>query len=91
MPPYKCRVEVFPKKDLLDPAAQAVEKNVPRVDSELEGRVSDFHMGKVMEFVLEAASAEEAQEKTDYLGENLLSNPVIEDYSATTALAEEAE
>ena len=68
-------VEVMLKPEILDPQGQAVKGALTRLG--LEG-VQDVRQGK--RFVIEVAGEVDAA-KLDELAGNLLSNPVIEDYT----------
>ena len=45
--------------------------------------VSNFRVGKVIEFDIDTGSAEEASVQVEAMGDRLLSNPVIETYRYT--------
>jgi phosphoribosylformylglycinamidine synthase subunit PurS len=67
----KVRVLIRPKQDILDPQGQAVERALPALG--FEG-VASVHVGRLVE--LEVADDERIEE----MCEQLLANPLIEDY-----------
>ncbi|MFD2640097.1 phosphoribosylformylglycinamidine synthase subunit PurS [Piscibacillus salipiscarius] len=70
----KVKVHVTLKEGVLDPQGKAVEKALQAKD--FHG-VSDMRIGKYMEFTLESSQVERQVEE---MCEQLLANPVIEDY-----------
>jgi phosphoribosylformylglycinamidine synthase subunit PurS len=70
----KVRVVVMPKQSVLDPQGVAV-RNATR-DAGLESLAS-VRVGKIIELEFSAAPD---QRKLDQICQDLLSNPVIEDY-----------
>lgn len=74
---YSVRVQVLPKKDILDPQGQAVEKALASLGYK---GVSDLKVGKEIVFKVNAESETEAKSKAKEMCEKLLANPVIEDY-----------
>ena len=71
----KVRVLIRPKQGILDPQGQAVERALPALG--FEG-VESVHVGRLVE--LEAADPERVGE----MCEQLLANPLIEDYEIET-------
>jgi phosphoribosylformylglycinamidine synthase subunit PurS len=67
----KVRVLIRPKEGILDPQGQAVERALPALG--FEG-VESVHVGRLVE--LEVADDERVRE----MCEQLLANPLIEDY-----------
>jgi phosphoribosylformylglycinamidine synthase PurS subunit len=67
----KVRVLIRPKEGILDPQGQAVERALPALG--FEG-VESVHVGRLVE--LEVADDERVEE----MCEQLLANPLIEDY-----------
>jgi len=76
----KIRVLIRPKNGILDPQGQAVERALPALG--FEG-VESVHVGRLVE--LEVADAERVGE----MCEQLLANPLIEDYEVEVVEATE--
>ena len=72
----RARVLIRPKEGILDPQGQAVERALPALG--FEG-VSHVHVGRMVELDVEDAS------QLDRMCEQLLSNPLIEDYEILDA------
>ncbi len=72
------RVQVLPKKDILDPQGQAVEKALKSLGY---NEVKDLKIGKEIVFQINSDSQQHAQEKVKEMCDKLLANPVIEDYT----------
>ena len=69
MPLFKARVLVSLRPSVLDPAGEATRG------------VKRLRIGKAIEVDLEAPDRAEAQARLDLLGDRLLANPVIENWS----------
>jgi phosphoribosylformylglycinamidine synthase len=67
----RARVLVRPKRGILDPQGQAVERALPALG--FEG-VRNVHIGRLIELDVEDAS------RLPEMCERLLANPLIEDY-----------
>ena len=67
----RARVLIRPKEGILDPQGQAVERALPALG--FEG-IEHVHVGRMVELDVEDAS------QLDRLCEQLLANPLIEDY-----------
>lgn len=74
---YYVKVQVLPKKDILDPQGLAVEKALVSLGYK---EVRDLKIGKEIVFSTRASSKHEAELKVKEMCERLLANPVIEDY-----------
>lgn len=74
---FKAHVRVMPRQGLLDPQGQAVEHALRALNFEQAGNV---HVGKAIEFNLEAESAEAARALAQAMCDKLLANPVTEDF-----------
>ena len=72
----RARVLIRPKEGILDPQGQAVERALPALG--FRG-VSHVHVGRMVELDVEDAS------QLDRMCEQLLSNPLIEDYEIVSA------
>ncbi len=73
------RVKVFvtPRQGILDPQGRAVEQALKSLG--FDG-VSGVHVGRYIVLEVEAASAEEARDAARKMCDQLLANPLIEDY-----------
>ena len=67
----RARVLIRPKEGILDPQGQAVERALPALG--FEG-VSHVHVGRMVELDVDDPA------QLDQMCEQLLSNPLIEDY-----------
>jgi phosphoribosylformylglycinamidine synthase len=72
----KIRVTVLPKPSVLDPQGVATAEAMRHLGWDQQGRV---RVGKLIEIDLPAGTADEA--KLHAICRDLLSNPVIEDYT----------
>ncbi len=72
----RATVLVRPKEGILDPQGQAVEQSLRK----LGFAVGHARVGRVVDFEVEAESAEEARERVDEMCRQLLANPLIESY-----------
>ena len=82
MPVFKARVLVSLRPSVLDPAGEATRAAAQRLG--VEG-VTRLRIGKAIEVDLEAPNQAEAQARLDLLGDRLLANPVIENWSVDLA------
>jgi phosphoribosylformylglycinamidine synthase PurS subunit len=71
----RARVLIRPKEGILDPQGQAVERALPALG--FDG-VSHVHVGRMVELDVEDPS------QLDEMCEQLLANPLIEDYEVLT-------
>ena len=80
----KATVYVRLKKEVLDPQGRAVQKALETLG--FEG-VSDVRVGKLIEIELGsgAQGGPELRGKLEKMCDELLANPVIEDYEVTTS------
>ena len=81
---YKAEIHVTLKRTVNDPQGLAIRGGLHSLGYE---GVETVRAGKFIEVWLEAESAEEAQRLADEMSDQLLANPVIEDYSV--AITEE--
>ena len=82
MPLFKARVLVSLRPSVLDPAGEATRAAAERLG--VEG-IKRLRIGKAIEVDLEAPDRAEAQARLDLLGNRLLANPVIENWSVDLA------
>ena len=74
---FRARVRVMPRSSILDPQGQAVSHALGELGF---GGVGEVRVGRAIELLLEAASADAAREGALTMCERLLANPVTEDY-----------
>jgi phosphoribosylformylglycinamidine synthase subunit PurS len=72
----RARVLIRPKEGILDPQGQTVERALPALGF---SGVSHVHVGRMVELDVEDPS------QLDRMGEQLLANPLIEDYEILDA------
>jgi phosphoribosylformylglycinamidine synthase subunit PurS len=72
----RARVLIRPKEGILDPQGQTVERALPALGF---SGVSDVHVGRMVELDVEDPS------QLDRMCEQLLANPLIEDYEILEA------
>jgi phosphoribosylformylglycinamidine synthase subunit PurS len=72
----KATVLVRPRAGILDPQGQAVESSL----RQLGFPVAEARVGRVIDLVVEAATADEARGEIERMCERLLANPLIESY-----------
>jgi phosphoribosylformylglycinamidine synthase PurS subunit len=82
VPLFKARVLVSLRPSVLDPAGEATRAAAQRLG--VEG-VKRLRIGKAIELDLEAPDRAEAQARVNLLGDRLLANPVIENWSVDLA------
>ena len=82
---FIAEIDVMPLKELLDPQGKTLANNMKNIN--LDG-VDDIRIGKHIQMVLEADSAEVATEKVETACKKLLSNVIMESYSYSIASAE---
>ncbi|MBF2048344.1 MAG: phosphoribosylformylglycinamidine synthase subunit PurS [Elainella sp. C42_A2020_010] len=82
---YQARIYVTLRPSVLDPAGTAVQSGLNHMGYE---NVEQVRIGKYIELVLTAADEAAAHEQLDRMCDQLLANPVIENYRfELTALA----
>jgi phosphoribosylformylglycinamidine synthase subunit PurS len=74
----KAKIIVMPKRTVLDPQGKTVKHALESMN--FKG-IKDVRVGKFMEIELEASDKAELQKKIDQACRELLSNPVIEEYT----------
>ena len=75
---YKVHVRVVPRGGLLDPQGKAVEHALSALGFK---EASGVRIGRAIELLIEAGSAEDARNRTRAMCDKLLANPVTEDYT----------
>ena len=84
---YKAEIHVTLKRTVNDPQGLAIRGGLHSLGYET---VETVRAGKFIEVWLEADSAEEAQRQAETMSDQLLANPVIEDYSVAISDEESA-
>jgi phosphoribosylformylglycinamidine synthase subunit PurS len=74
---FIAEIDVMPLKALLDPQGKAVMHGLKNMGI---SSVENVRIGKHITLELEAASASEAEEKTEEACKKLLSNPIMESF-----------
>lgn len=73
----KAVVYVTLRESVLDPQGQSVHKTLSRLGFE---EVKDVRVGKYIEIELDESDPARARERAQSMCQNLLANPVIEDF-----------
>ncbi|WP_173917433.1 phosphoribosylformylglycinamidine synthase subunit PurS [Halobacillus sp. Marseille-Q1614] len=74
----KVKIYITLKEGVLDPQGKAVQNSLHSLEYK---NVADVRVGKYMEVMLE--DSKDIEEQVDKMCDQLLANPVIEDYSYT--------
>jgi phosphoribosylformylglycinamidine synthase len=74
----KAKIIIMPKRTVLDPQGKTVKNALETLS--FKG-IKEVRIGKFMEIELESGNKAELQEKIEKACRDLLSNPVIEEYS----------
>ena len=74
---YKAQIYVNLRPSVLDPAGTAVQSGLRHMGYE---NVEQVRIGKYIELLLSAADENSAREQLDRMCDQLLANPVIENY-----------
>jgi phosphoribosylformylglycinamidine synthase len=74
---YQARIYVTLRPSVLDPAGVAVESGLKQLSYD---NVEQVRIGKYIELMISAANEETAHEQLDRICDQLLANPVIENY-----------
>lgn len=77
---FKAVVTVMLKKSVLDPQGAAVERALKTMGNQ---GIKSVRIGKVIEVVVEGGSAAEAEARAAEWADQLLANPIMENYSVT--------
>lgn len=75
---YHSRIYVTLRKSVLDTAGTAVESGLHQLGYQ---NVENVRIGKYIELSLEASDQEQAKQQLNQMCDQLLANPVIENYS----------
>lgn len=74
----KARVLVTLKKTVLDPQGQTIQRALTGLGFK---SVREVRQGKVFEIALDGLTTEQAREQVEKMGREVLTNPVIEEFS----------
>ncbi|HEY9740901.1 MAG TPA: phosphoribosylformylglycinamidine synthase subunit PurS [Coleofasciculaceae cyanobacterium] len=74
---YQARIYVTLRPSVLDPAGVAVESGLKQLGYE---NVEQVRIGKYIELMITATNEDKAREQLDRICDQLLANPVIENY-----------
>jgi phosphoribosylformylglycinamidine synthase PurS subunit len=74
----KVTVYITLKKDVLDPQGKAIHVALNNMGFD---KINGVRQGKLIEIDLDAKDHEQAKEQVKKMSEQLLANPIIEDYS----------
>lgn len=74
---YQCRIYVTLRPSVLDPAGTAVESGLEQMGYQ---DVKQVRIGKYIELILNAKDETAAKQQLDQMCDQLLANPVIENY-----------
>jgi phosphoribosylformylglycinamidine synthase subunit PurS len=74
---YRCEVYIRPRRDILDPQGDAVERALRDLGFNGAGEV---RVGRYLTLALSADSEAAAREQLDAMCGKLLANPITEDY-----------
>lgn len=86
-PAFRFAVNVTPKPGILDPQGKAVERSLPHLG--ITG-VTGVRVGRRVELTVGAADEAAARSVVDHLAGELLSNPLMEQFSVESLGAAEA-
>ncbi len=82
----RAKVTVYPRREILDPQGKAI-RNALRRGGFVE--VAEVRAGKSFEIEIDATSEAAARECLERMCEQLLSNPIVEDYELELGSAPE--
>ncbi len=74
---YQAQIYITLRPSVLDPAGTAVQSGLKQLGYD---HVEQVRIGKYVELVLSAADESQAREQLDRMCDQLLANPVIENY-----------
>lgn len=77
MPKYSAQIYVTLRPSVLDPAGTAVQSGLAHMGYDT---VEQVRIGKYVEITLEASDEASASQQLDRICDQLLANPVIENY-----------
>ena len=74
----KARITVYPRPEILDPQGKAIAGALGRLGFD---KIADVRAGKSFEIVLDRRRSKKLESELGRMCEELLANPLIEDYS----------
>lgn len=77
MPEFTARIQVRPKAEIRDPQGEAVAGALRA----LGNAIADVRTGKEIVVRFTSSDAEQARRAAEAMGDQLLANPVIEEYT----------
>ncbi|MFZ9718737.1 MAG: phosphoribosylformylglycinamidine synthase subunit PurS [Chitinophagaceae bacterium] len=77
---YTVQIKVMPLKELLDPQGKAVLGGLANLGL---NAVEDVRIGKNIDMQIQANSADEAKKMAEQAAQQLLANPVMEQFEVT--------
>jgi phosphoribosylformylglycinamidine synthase len=77
---FHARIIVTLRKSILDPQGKAIEHGIHSLGYD---EVSDVRIGKFIELNVDTLSRERAETIVNEVGQKLLANPVMEDFTFT--------
>ena len=83
---YQAKIFVTLRPSVLDPAGTAVQSGLSHMGYD---NVDQVRIGKYIELTLSAVDADAAEEQLDRMCDQLLANPVIENYRYEVQLQEQ--
>lgn len=75
---FKAKIQVMPKKGILDPQGAAVQKALQTMQYR---NVEEVRIGKYLELWIAGEDEAAVREQVQEMAARLLANPVIEDFS----------
>jgi phosphoribosylformylglycinamidine synthase PurS subunit len=84
MPSFRCEVYIRPRKDILDPQGDAVERALGSLGF---SGASGVRVGRYLTLSIDAASEQAARAQLDEMCGKLLANPITEDYELKVSAA----
>ncbi len=75
---YSVDVRITPREGILDPEGQTIARALGNLGYE---GVTAVRAGRLIELVIEAEDAEAARATVERMCEELIANPIIEDYA----------
>lgn len=79
---FTVHINIMPLTELLDPQGKAVHESLQKMGI---GSIQDIRIGKQVDLKIEATSKEDAMRIADEACRKMLYNPVMEQYSITSA------
>jgi phosphoribosylformylglycinamidine synthase PurS subunit len=84
MPIFRCEVYIRPRRDILDPQGDAVERALENLGF---AGTKQVRVGRYLTLELEAPGEAQARAQLDEMCGKLLANPITEDYELKVSTA----